>query len=101
MSDFQKTVDEVLRSIGEENLGYNKEESWLYIDDYNHIMNFAREVKLFNTALALPIVRSLHDGTYRGYKMAKGRNQTSKALFLSQPFRMSNADEFTYSSEAG
>lgn len=81
MSDFQKKVDEVLRSIGEENLGYNPEEGWLYADDYNHIMNFAREVQLYNTALALPIVRSLHDGTYRGYKMAKDGTRHPRPYF--------------------
>lgn len=71
MEDFYKKVDKILRRIGEDHLLYNLDESWMYDDLYDFVMKYAERKKLINTAVALPVVRSLLSGTYRGYKLTK------------------------------
>ncbi|MDO4490318.1 MAG: hypothetical protein Q4B85_04565 [Lachnospiraceae bacterium] len=67
MEDFSRKVDSILQKIGEENLQYNRDESWMYDGLYRFIRNYAYERKLLNTAVALPVVRSLLSGIYRGF----------------------------------
>lgn len=71
MDAFQKKVEDLLEDIGLENLGYCESESWMYDEQYHAIENYVYSRKFLNTALALPIVRSLHDGTYRGFKVTE------------------------------
>lgn len=47
-------------------LPYNEEEACLYAEDYMFVYNHAMEKDLKNTLIALPVVRSLHNGLYRG-----------------------------------
>lgn len=68
MNNFNEKLAEYLAKIGPENLLYDKSESWMYSYLYVFIQDYASNHELFNTSLALPIVRSLLSGTYRGYK---------------------------------
>lgn len=68
MNSFYQKLTDCLETIGEENLTYNKSESWMYSYLYVFVQDYAFNHELFNTSLALPVVRSLLSGTYRGYK---------------------------------
>ena len=75
MMHFQKKLEDTLSQIGPENLRYNEEEAWMYQHVYDFVWNYACDHQFINTAIALPVVRSLHDGTYRGtMKDADGAN---------------------------
>lgn len=68
MDEFYQKLNYYLEQIGEDNLKYNKDEAWMYSYLYSFIQDYAFSHRLFNTALALPVVRALLSGTYRGFK---------------------------------
>ncbi len=62
---FQEKVKQMLDAIGEETLSYHEDEFWMIQSDYESIEYYAAKDRLLNTAVALPLARGLHDGTYR------------------------------------
>lgn len=66
MNTFHKRVDMARAAIGAYRLTYNASESAVYEEAYTTVQRYAYRRELLNTALALPVVRSLHDGLYRG-----------------------------------
>lgn len=70
-SPFMMKIKEILRTMDPEILKYNKDEFWLYERHYDYIKRYAAERRLISTAVALPLVRGLHDGTYRKSSVVK------------------------------
>lgn len=70
-SPFMAKIKEILQTIDPEILAYNKDEFWLYERHYDYIKRYAAERKLISTAVALPLVRGLHNGTYRKSSVVK------------------------------
>lgn len=68
---FQKHVKSVLDSFTPEDLSYNKEEYWMIQSAYEYLEFYANTNELFNTAIALPLARGLHDGTHRKATITK------------------------------
>ena len=81
MDRFQEEVNGILSRIGTDHLKYNREEAWMYQHTYEFIQNYAVEKQLLNTAIALPVVRSLHDGTYRGVRRAADGTRWRRPYF--------------------
>lgn len=75
---FQKKVAEILQQIGSETFAYEKDEFWMIRPLYENLEYFASDQQLLNTAIALPLSRGLHNGTYRKAKIT--RNGTSYRL---------------------
>lgn len=63
--EFQEKVQSILDKIDAKSLEYNEEEFWLVQWPYEYIEHYAYEHQLINTAIALPLARGLHNGTYR------------------------------------
>ena len=62
---FQERLEAALREIGEETLQYDESEYWMIRQPYEYIALYAREREFFNTAVALPLSRGLHNGSHR------------------------------------
>lgn len=69
--DFQRRVNDILNEIGTETLSYNKNEFWMIQSPYEYIEFYAVEHRLFNTAIALPLARGIHDGGHRKSSIMK------------------------------
>lgn len=65
LSDFKKRVSDALSRIDPDVLNYHEDEFWMIRIPYDYIEYYAQKNRLFNTAVALPLARGLHDGTYR------------------------------------
>lgn len=70
-SPFMTKVKEILQTIDPEILAYNKDEFWLYERHYDYIKRYAAERRLISTAVALPLVRGLHNNSYRKSSVVK------------------------------
>lgn len=66
---FLERLQAAKREIGEEVFSYAKEEFWMIERPYRYVEYYAMENQLFNTALALPLARGLHNGIYRKAKV--------------------------------
>ena len=64
--DFRKRVAAALARIDNGPLVFRTDEVWTYEEIYRYVETYAYEKELFNTALALPLVRAGYDGLYRG-----------------------------------
>lgn len=62
---FQTRVQCMLEKIGTTIFSFNEAEYWLFQDVYEYIEFYAVEHRLWNTSIALPLSRALHDGSYR------------------------------------
>lgn len=62
---FRSRVQELLGQLPPETLTYHQEEFWLIRSAYEYIEYYAMKNQLVNTAIALPLARGIHDGTYR------------------------------------
>ena len=62
---FLVRVEAALADIPKEALDYNREEFWMIKRPYEYIEQYVNERELFNTAIALPLARGLHDGSHR------------------------------------
>lgn len=62
---FRKKVEEFLRGLDQNALAYNKDEYWMIFSEYEFLEYYSFENRLWNTCIALPLARGLHDGTYR------------------------------------
>lgn len=63
--EFSDRVKMTLDSFNEEDLYYHEDEFWMIEHPYSYIEYYAMENHLYNTAIALPIARALHNGGYR------------------------------------
>lgn len=70
-SAFRKKVNTVLEELGPELLSYNKEEFWIIQSLYEYLEYYTVEKELFNSAIALPLARGLHDGVHRKSSIVK------------------------------
>ena len=62
---FQKKLNAAFDEIGREHFAYDESEFWMYIHTYHYMEEYATENQLWNTLIALPMVRSLHNGVHR------------------------------------
>ncbi|MDO4617801.1 MAG: hypothetical protein Q4B03_10210 [Lachnospiraceae bacterium] len=67
MEDFSIEIDSIIRRIGEDHLKYDETESWMYNELYESVREYAYDRRLLNTSVALPVVRKLLSGVYRGF----------------------------------
>ena len=68
---FQNKVNEILSQINPEILAYDESEFWMIERRYVYVENYAYDHQLLNTAIALPLVRGLHDGGHRKSPMIR------------------------------
>lgn len=68
---FLTKVHEGLSKIEPAKLLYNENEFWLIQQAYEYVEYFAVKNQLYNTTIALPIMRGLHNGTYRKFAVMK------------------------------
>ena len=66
MENFREKVERALLKKGPLELKYNESEFSRYGELYSYLDNYACEHCYYNMAVALPLVRSMHDGIYRG-----------------------------------
>lgn len=69
---FMTRVNAHLEQIDPKKLLYNENEFWLIQGTYEYLECYAVEHRLFNTAIALPLARGLHNGVYRKFGVKKG-----------------------------
>lgn len=62
---FSQRVKQALDAIDKDYLSYDKSEFWMIERRYQYVKNYAMEKQLYNTSIALPLVRGLHDGAHR------------------------------------
>ena len=65
LSSFRKRVEKVLDAIGRDTLAYDESEFWMIRRPYEYIEYYAQANRLFNTCIALPLARGIHDGSHR------------------------------------
>lgn len=82
MDDFKEKLDSILREINEENLIYDQSEEWMYREYYEEIQSYAYKKQLLNTALALPVARALHQGSYRGTIVSPSGQKWKRPYFV-------------------
>lgn len=70
-SPFMQKIKEILDEIDPEILSYYEDEFWLYERYYDYVKRYAAERRLYCTAVALPLVRGLHNGIYRKSSIVK------------------------------
>lgn len=68
---FRRKVEDYLQGLDQEVLAYNKDEYWMIFSAYEFLEYVAFENRLWNTCIALPLARGLHDGTYRKSTITK------------------------------
>ncbi len=71
-SQFRQKLRYTLNAIGQDELAYSFDEFWMIERLYSYIEFYANENMLYNTAVALPLSRALHDGTYRKATINRG-----------------------------
>lgn len=69
--EFRARVQAALADIDPEYLSYDESEYWMIQSPYEYIQYYAVEHQLFNTAIALPLARGLHNGTHRKSSIVK------------------------------
>lgn len=62
---FRGKVETYLQGLDQEALAYNKDEYWMIFSVYEFLEYYSFENQLWNTCIALPLARGIHDGTYR------------------------------------
>ncbi|MDO4977228.1 MAG: hypothetical protein Q4E53_08190 [Eubacteriales bacterium] len=75
-AEFRNKVKSALNELGEERLAYDHDEFWMIEREYAHIEYYAMENQLFNTSVALPVARAIHNGTHR-----KGTTQRNGKVY--------------------
>lgn len=68
---FRKKVEDYIASLDEHTFAYNKDEYWMIFSAYEFLEYYSFENRLWNTCIALPLARGLHDGTYRRATITK------------------------------
>lgn len=75
---FQRRVKEVLDEIGPETLSHDLDNYWMIQSVYEYLEYYSINRQLFNTAIALPLSRGIHNGSFRKAKITK--NEVSYRL---------------------
>lgn len=65
LSAFKKRVADTLALIDPNVLDYYEDEFWMIRTPYEFLEYYAEKKRLFNTSVALPLARGLHNGVYR------------------------------------
>ena len=65
LGEFRRRIKTQLNKIDPKTLNYNEDEFWLVRVPYEFLEYYAETNRLYNTMLALPLARGLHNGTYR------------------------------------
>ena len=65
IAHFRRRVAAALADVDRQDLYYNRDEFWMIRLPYEFMEHFAESHRLYNTALALPLMRGLHNGSYR------------------------------------
>lgn len=65
ITEFKKRVAAALSDIDDSILDYHEDEFWMIRASYGFLEYYAEKNRLFNTAVALPLARGLHNGVYR------------------------------------
>lgn len=68
---FRSKIDAYLKNFDPKTLSYNKDEYWMIFSVYEFLEYYSFENRLWNTCIALPLARGLHDGTYRRSSITK------------------------------
>ncbi|MBQ0001380.1 MAG: HD domain-containing protein [Clostridiales bacterium] len=63
--EFRKKVQGILDTFEPGTLDYNESDFWIIQPMYEYLEYYAVENELVNMAVALPLARGLHNGTYR------------------------------------
>lgn len=71
ITDFRKRVAAALADIDEDILSYNEDEFWMIRSSYQALEYYTEKKRLYNTAIALPLARGIHNGTYRKLPIMK------------------------------
>lgn len=70
-AQFRAQVKAALEKIDPETLAYDQDEFWMLQSPYEYIEFYAYRQGLYNTALALPLARGLHNGTHRKFTVLR------------------------------
>lgn len=65
LHSFNKKVEQALADIDSDVLDYHEDEFWMIRSSYEYLEFYSKKHQLVNTAIALPLSRGLHNGTYR------------------------------------
>ncbi|MBQ0004789.1 MAG: HD domain-containing protein [Clostridiales bacterium] len=79
---FRKKVEEHLETLDQEALAYNRNEYWMIFSVYEYLEYFSFEHRYWNTCIALPLARGLHDGTYRKSTIIKNGDTYKKPYVI-------------------
>lgn len=80
--EFRKKVEDFLSGLDKETLAYNKNEYWMIFSAYEYLEYYSFEHRLWNTCIALPLARGLHDGTYRKATIIKNGDTYRKPYVI-------------------
>lgn len=69
--EFRRRVSDAIADIDDKILKFHEDEFWMIRAPYEFLEYHAEKNRLFNTALALPLARGLHDGSYRKNTMIR------------------------------
>lgn len=82
--EFQRRVRAALDEIGPETLEWDESEFWMVQAPYEYIEFYAVENRLWNTAIALPLSRGLHNGVHRKSSITRN-GQSYRLPYLIHP----------------
>lgn len=68
---FRNKVEAYIRELDEQTFAFNKDEYWMIFSAYEFLEYYSFENRLWNTCIALPLARGIHDGTYRKSTITK------------------------------
>lgn len=71
---FRKRVTDTLGRIDPQILSYDHDEFWMIRAHYEFLEYYAEKHRYFNTAIALPLARGLHNGVYRKTPIMRNGN---------------------------
>lgn len=63
--EFRKRVSDTLAGFDPHVLSYDSDEFWMIRASYEFLEYYAEKHRYYNMAIALPLARGLHNGTYR------------------------------------
>lgn len=69
--EFRNAVNAALAGIDPEVLSYDENEFWMIQSPYTYVEHYALSRGLWNTSIALPLARGLHDGVHRKSSLVK------------------------------
>lgn len=82
--EFRERVGNQLMRIRQDALTYDENEFWMIRSPYEYIEFYAAEQRLYNTSIALPLARGLHDGAHRKSTIVRN-GETHRVPYLIHP----------------